>query len=141
MAKATSPVVLAVTISVTEKNLRKIAEYACEEIYCEHGNSIPEMAGVVKNELLDAMVADPAFQKCVIRSIELYGTDFIDEPYDYVDSSDLVTPNLARVIMLVEAMADIDYEADRDEEVKLCIAPLKKARGQWTRAREQWTRA
>jgi 23S rRNA U2552 (ribose-2'-O)-methylase RlmE/FtsJ len=116
---------LTVTMTIDQRDLYDIAQYAIDVLEEDFGCEVLEAAGVDEVELIQAIVEDKTFQSMIIDAVKEDGFDVIQNPYDYMDGYDLVSviPGLTRIAELCQAMDDIILEATKEPEVTCVPVP------------------
>ncbi len=94
-----------VTTPVTAKQLRNVSSYIADYVFCEYGRTIPECAGVVEKELIEAIESSPYFAKIVQYRTQRFGTMFLDEPMEFMGDAALTEfPEAKRLLQRLDEM-------------------------------------
>ena len=114
-----------VTIEIKPDNLYDIAQMVVDDLEESFGYEVVEAAGVDQQELFDAVMLDSTFRSMVVDKIKEYGTDAVNDPWDYFSGYDFLDsiPGLIRVVELCKEM-DQRFK-DADEQVTASI-PVPK---------------
>jgi hypothetical protein len=116
---------LTVTVTVKENALYDVVQMAIDTLQDEFGCDVTEAAGVDEQELFDAILKDKTFREMIVNGIKEDGTDFVQNPYDYIDGYDFLEtiPGLIRVVKLCREMDDIIRDAKKEPEVTCVPVP------------------
>ena len=116
---------LTVTVTVKENALYDIVQMAIDTLQDDFGCDVTEAAGVDEQELFDAILKDETFRSMIVDGVKEDGTDFIQNPYDYIDGYDFLEtiPGLIRVVKLCREMDDIIRDAKKEEAITCIKVP------------------
>jgi hypothetical protein len=116
---------LTVTVTVKENALYDVVQMAIDTLEDDFGCDVTEAAGVDEQELFDAILKDKTFREMIVNRIKEDGTDFVQNPYDYIDGYDFLEtiPGLKRVVQLCQEMDVIIRDAKKEPEVNCVPVP------------------
>lgn len=116
---------LTVTVTVKENALYDVVQMVIDTLEDDFGCDVLEAAGVDEQELFDAILKDKNFREMIVDGVKEDGTDFVQNPYDYIDGYDFLEtiPGLIRVVKLCREMDDIIREAKKEPEVSCIPVP------------------
>lgn len=116
---------ITVTITVHPQYMYDIAQMAIETLEEDFGFDVVEAAGVVEQELFDAIMLDETFRQIITDKIKEAGSDVVEDPWGYFDGYDLLDaiPGLVRVVELCKDMEVIIRDAQKEPEVECIPVP------------------
>jgi hypothetical protein len=116
---------ITLTVTIQPNDLYNIAQMVIDTLEDDFGYDVVEAAGVVEQELFDAVMLDKTFRKMVTDKIMECGVEVVSDPYDYFDGYDFLEtiPGLKRVVQLVKEMDDIIRDATKEPEVNCIPVP------------------
>lgn len=116
---------LTVTVTVKENDLYDIVQMVIDTLEDDFGCDVLEAAGVDQQELFDAILKDDTFLEMIVDGVKEDGTDFVQNPYDYIDGYDFLEtiPGLIRVVSLCREMDDIIQDAKKEPDVTCIPVP------------------
>ena len=113
---------ITVTVTVRPDDLYDIAQMVIDTLRDDFGDDVVDCAGVDDQELFDAIMLDKTFRRMVTDGIRENGSDFINDPWEFIDGYDFLEtiPGLCRVVDLCRNMDEIMREA-KEESGCECI--------------------
>ena len=116
---------LTVTVTVKENDLYDIVQMCIDTLREDFGDDVVDAAGVDDQELFDAILKDETFRTMIVDGVKEDGTDFVQNPYDYIDGYDFLEtiPGLIRVVQLCREMDDIIRDAKKEPEITYIKVP------------------
>ena len=117
---------ITVTVTVQPKDLYHIAQMAIDTLEDDFGSEVVECAGVVEQELFEAIMLDKTFRQIVTDKIMQDGTEVTEDPWGYFDGYDFLdyVPGLKRVVQLCKEMDDIIRDANKAPEDNIKCIPV-----------------
>ena len=116
---------LTVTVTVKENALYDVVQMVIDTLLDDFGYEVVEAAGVDDQELFDAILNDKTFREMIVDGIKEDGTDFIQNPYDYIDGYDFLEtiPGLISIVKQCREMDDIIRDAKKEPDVTCIPVP------------------
>ena len=114
-----------ITITVKPQDLYNIAQMIIDDLEDSFGSDVMEAAGVVEQELFDAVMLDKTFREMVVDQIKEDGFDVIRAPFEYFSGYDFLEtiPGLMRIVDLCKVVDEYFQDAVKEPNVSCIPVP------------------